>query len=200
MRKIVIAFLLLAVLAACVPATEPPESTPFPSPSPMPSATSTFTPMPDALWVSPAVPAQLVNLSQTWGIPLTDDPALATQKLEISNSGSLWIYALVAPFPTLIDEVDSQTLVAHWQGNPTDLMAGRSLLMAESTRSVFSVLWGEPASGVVRVLPSEQIADEAWTKSAWAIIPFEEIQPKWKVVGVDGQSPIRKILTRKLIR
>lgn len=148
--------------------------------------------MPDALWVSPAVPAQLADLSRTWGIPLTTNSASATQKLELSDSGSLWIYALVAPFPTVIDGVDSQTLVATWKGNPTDLMAGRSLLMAESTWSVFSALWGEPASGAVRVLPSEQILDSAWKESAWAIIPFEEIQPKWKVLSVDGQSPIHK--------
>ena len=27
---------------------------------------------------------------------------------------------------------------------------------------------------------------------AWAIIPFEKIEPKWKVLTVDGQSPIQK--------
>jgi poly-gamma-glutamate synthesis protein (capsule biosynthesis protein) len=27
---------------------------------------------------------------------------------------------------------------------------------------------------------------------AWAIIPFEALEPKWKVLTVDGQSPIRK--------
>jgi poly-gamma-glutamate synthesis protein (capsule biosynthesis protein) len=34
--------------------------------------------------------------------------------------------------------------------------------------------------------------DLAWNTSAWAIIPFEDIQPKWKVLAVDGQSPIHK--------
>jgi poly-gamma-glutamate synthesis protein (capsule biosynthesis protein) len=33
----------------------------------------------------------------------------------------------------------------------------------------------------------------AWTEpSTWAIIPFEEIQPKWKVLAVDGISPLQK--------
>lgn len=175
-----------------MPATPLPANTFTPSATPAPSTTATSTPIPEALWVSPAAPAQLVNLSQTWGIPLTDDPALATHKLEFSDSGSLWIYALVAPFPTLTDSVDSQALIASWQGNPTDPLAGHTLLMAESTRSFFSALWGEPAEGVVRTLPAEQIMDEAWTESAWGIIPFEEIQPKWKVIAVDGQSPIQK--------
>jgi poly-gamma-glutamate synthesis protein (capsule biosynthesis protein) len=135
-----------------------------------------------------------VNFSQTWGIPRTNDPALATQKLEISDtsSGSLWIYALVAPFPTLTDDVDSQALIAAWKGNPAAPFTGHGFLLAESTLGVLTALWGEPASGVVQVLPPEQILDSAWTESAWAIIPFEEIQPKWKVISVDGQSPIHK--------
>lgn len=148
--------------------------------------------MPEALWIDPAAPPQLVNLAQTWGISLTGDPLLATQKLELSDSGSLWIYALVAPFPTLTDEVASQALIARWRGDSTAPLAGSSLLMAESTRLVFSAQWGEPAAGVVRVLPEREILDSAWKESAWALIPFEDIQPKWKVLAVDGQSPIRK--------
>lgn len=182
----------LLLLAACAPAAEPLRGTPQPTPSPTPTHTATFTPIPDALWIDPAAPAELAALTRAWGIPLTDDPASATQKLERADSGALWIYALVAPFPTLVDSVDSRTLIARWQGNPTDLIPGRSLLMAESTRSLFSDLWGEPAKGVVRVLPAEQITDEAWKQTAWAIIPFEEIHPKWKVIAVDDQSPLRK--------
>ena len=86
MKKLPTFFLLLVILSACAPATDAPVRTPLPSPSPVPSATPTSTPMPDALWVDPAAPAQLVDLSQTWGIPLTDDPSLATQKLTLSDA------------------------------------------------------------------------------------------------------------------
>jgi poly-gamma-glutamate synthesis protein (capsule biosynthesis protein) len=190
MKKLPFLFLLLAVLAACAPATEAPVVMPLPSPSPAPTIAATSTPMPDALWIDPAVPAKLAGLGQTWGIPITtEDPALATQKLELSDSGSLWVYALVAPFPTVTDDVTYADLLSAWKG---ESRMGHDLLLAESTLAAFTALWGEPASGVVRVLPSEQIKDEAWKESAWAIIPFEEIQPKWKVLAVDGQSPIRK--------
>ncbi len=189
MKKFHALFLVLAILAACVPATELP-NTPAPSPSPLPSAT--FTPMPAALWINPAVPTQLFEITKSWNIPLTDDPALATQKLDISTSGTLWMYALVAPFPTLTDDVDSQTLIAAWKGTPSAPIAGHAILVAESTLGALTALWGEPASGAVRVLPAEQILDSAWTESAWAIIPFEEIQPKWKVISLDGQSPLHK--------
>jgi poly-gamma-glutamate synthesis protein (capsule biosynthesis protein) len=191
MKKFLVTLLALVLLAACAPATELPIETltPMLPPSQVPA---TNTPMPEALWVSSAVPTNLFEITNSWNIPLTNDPALATQKLNISGSGSMWIYALVAPFPTLTDEVDSQALVAVWKGVPTAPIAGHVILLADSTLEVFSALWGKPASGAVKVVPSQQILDSAWTESAWAIIPFEDIQPKWKVLSVDGQSPIHK--------
>jgi poly-gamma-glutamate synthesis protein (capsule biosynthesis protein) len=148
--------------------------------------------MPEALWVSPAIPADLLKLAQTWDIPHTDDLSLATQKLDVTDSGSLWIYALVAPFATLTDDVTNQDLHSLWSGSSSGPLAGRGLLMAESTLKAFTALWGEPASGAVRIVSSDVLVDTAWTESAWAIIPFEDIQPKWKVLSVDGQSPLRK--------
>jgi poly-gamma-glutamate synthesis protein (capsule biosynthesis protein) len=195
MKQFLVAFICLAILAACVPATELPTATQtvVPSPSPLP-ATNTPTPMPDALWVSPAVPAGLLEIAKSWGIPKTDDPALATQKLDISDTpqGSTWIYALVAPFPTVTDDVTYADLLSTWKGVPTGPTAGHVILLAESTLRALAVLWGEPASGAVRVVPLDQMVDTAWKESAWAIIPFEDIQPKWKVLSVDGQSPIHK--------
>ena len=42
-------------------------------------------------------------------------------------------------------------------------------------------------------MPKEQVLETAWTtQNTWAIIPFEEIQPRWKVLLIDGQSPIHK--------
>jgi poly-gamma-glutamate synthesis protein (capsule biosynthesis protein) len=104
----------------------------------------------------------------------------------------MWIYALVAPFPTVTDDVDSQALAAAWKGAPSAPIASHVILLSESTLRAFTALWGEPASGAVRVVPSDQLVDTAWKESAWAIIPFEDIQPKWKVLSVDGQSPIHK--------
>jgi poly-gamma-glutamate synthesis protein (capsule biosynthesis protein) len=194
MKKFLVTITYIAILAACVPATALPVNTPpVPSPSPLP-ATNTPTPMPDALWVSPAVPAGLLEIAKSWGIPKTDDPALATQKLDISDTpqGSTWIYALVAPFPTVTDDVTYADLLSTWKGVPTGPTAGHVILLAESTLRALAVLWGEPASGAVRVVPLDQMVDTAWKESAWAIIPFEDIQPKWKVLSVDGQSPIHK--------
>ena len=190
MKKIFITILLISILAACAPA-ETITPTLVPSLTP-PAPTVTSTPMPDALWVSPAVPANLLELAQTWDIPRTDDASLATQKLDIADSGALWIYALVAPFATVTDDVTDQDLLSLWSASSSGPLAGRGLLMAESTLEAFTALWGEPASGAVKIVSSDELIDTAWTESAWAIIPFEDIQPKWKVLSVNGQSPLHK--------
>jgi len=140
------------------------------------------------------VPDDLRAVIQTWDIPLVKDAALATQKLDISDSGALWIYALVAPFPTVTDGVTYEDVSSAWKSaSSSGPMVGHDLLMAESTLEAFTALWGEPASGAVRVVSSDQLLDAAWKDlSSWAIIPFEEIQPKWKVLSVNGESPLHK--------
>jgi hypothetical protein len=106
-----------------------------------------------------------------------------------------WLYVLVAPFPTLRHEVASEELRSVWNnGASPSMFNGKPLLMAESTLAAFKAIWGEPASGSVRSVNDDQLLDAAWTESAWAIIPFEELSPHWKVLTIDGQSPIRKNL------
>ncbi len=189
MKKITFILILFILVSACAPATETPAEPTTAAPQP----TSTQPPMADALWVSPAVPADLRAVAKLSGVPLVDSSDLATQTLDVADSGSVWIYALVAPFPTVTDGIPSTDLIDAWKNGSSLTGNGQPLLMAESTLKALTALWGEPASGAVRTVASDEILAEAWKQPfSWAIIPFEEIQPKWKVLTVDGQSPIRK--------
>lgn len=194
MKKISILLIFIFLFSACAPRqTETPTPASSPTAAPEATATPTRTPMPAALWVSPAAPDALREIAANSGIPITGDVESSTQQLEISTSGSVWIYALVAPFPTVTDDITFDDLLSAWEGALESPLAGRGLLMAESTLRALTALWGEPARGAVRSVPSDKLLETAWTDmSSWAIIPFEEIQPKWKVLSVDGQSPIRK--------
>jgi len=135
---------------------------------------------------SDAVPQGLRDLIAGYEIPPD-----ASIRLDVSRPGAdgiqfTWVYTMVAPFPTVKDGVTLAELHSYWaEGGPP-------LLMAESTLMAFTAVWGEPASGSVRSVPEDELLNEAWTESAWAIVPFESIEPKWKVLTVDGQSPIRK--------
>jgi len=190
MKKISSLLIFIFIFTACAPAAE---VTVVPSATPLLISTATTIPQTPALWVSLAVPDDLRAVAQTWDIPLVDDAALATQKLDVTNSGALWIYALVAPFPTVTDDVTYADLESTWKGASSGPLAGHGLLLAESTLEAFTARWGEPATGAVRSVPSDEMLDIAWgDMSSWAIIPFEEIESKWKVLSVDGQSPIHK--------
>ena len=104
------------------------------------------------------------------------------------------VFALVAPFPTITDGVSFEELKRAWlEGIAPEPFYGHPLLMTESTRTGFSDLWGEPASSAVLTVPEDQLLETAWSSMpSWGIVPFDALEPKWKVLTVDGQSPIRK--------
>ena len=104
------------------------------------------------------------------------------------------VYALVAPFPTVTDGVSLEELKRAWvEGIAPAPFDGQPLLMDESTRATLRALWGEPASRAARIVPAGQLLETAWSEMpSWAIVPFDALEPKWKVLTIDGQSPIRK--------
>ena len=117
--------------------------------------------------------------------------------IEISRQNTTQVplvYVLVAPFPTVTDGITTDELTLAWtQGVVPGPFNGHPLLMDESTLEAISALWDAPAPGVVRTVADDRLLDTAWSEpGSWAIIPFDELQPRWKALTVDGQSPIRK--------
>ncbi len=172
-------------------------------PTYVPSATSaptesvlapTATSAADSIWIGAGVPESLAQHALTNGLTLSTDQNSASAKLDISaEPGANWIYALVAPFPTVSDDVPLADIESSWKGAQAGPFSGRPIWMSDSTRAAFASLWGEPALGAVQTAPADKLVDAAWAnRPAWAIVPFEEIEPRWKVLSVDGQSPIHK--------
>jgi poly-gamma-glutamate synthesis protein (capsule biosynthesis protein) len=159
------------------------------------SAEPVQTTVPPYLWISPAVPDHLRQFAIGSGLPLAGLSDSATIRLDVSqfsdSQSATWIYALVVPFPTTTDGVLLTDIQNTWDGAATGPFAGRPLWMDESTLAAFSALWGVPVSGSVRMVAADQLIDSAWAeRPAWAIVPFEELEPRWKVLSVDGQSPV----------
>jgi len=146
------------------------------------------------------VPDELRQDAQNSGIRIVTDSPQASVRLDLANTqssnpnqNSVWTYALVAPFPTVTDGVTADDLKAAWHGSSSGPFAGRPLWMTDSTLAAFTALWGAPADSAVTTAPADQLVDDAWkTLPSWGIVPFESLDPKWKVLTVDGQSPIRK--------
>ncbi len=202
-RGLLLALAASIVLAGCnLPAGVAPSPdgaapsttlTPFqPDLSPDPTAE------PDPLWyLAPGLPEAFVaQLELPEGAQLTEDAAAAQHSITLGGEGqplAQWVYALVAPFPTIAEEVSSADLQGAWAGRSAGPFAGMPLLLSESTLAAFSAAWGEPAAGAVQVLPAEDLLDAAWAQQpSWALVPFEALAPRWKVLAVDGQAPVWK--------
>lgn len=161
---------------------------------PLPSPTSTLSPYP--LWLEPGLPDALREAALAWNLPPASSASSATLQLGFAapydKIASTWIYALVAPFPTTLDSVTLDDLKAAWSASSSGPLAGSPLWMAESTQRAFTALWGEAGPGAVRTAPAGELVEQMWqNRPAWGIVPFETLEPKLKVLAVDGQSPIR---------
>jgi hypothetical protein len=163
---------------------------PIPSESPTPSIRLVWLPayLPEKIRITFTLPA---------GYNLAVTPEEADITLELSGQNAQptiqWIYSLVAPFPTITDGVTLEELRSTWDGIPVSPFNDDPLLMDENTLNVLTALWGPPAAKSVQVLLADELLDYAWSNiPSWAIIPFENLNPRWKVLTIDGQSPVRK--------
>jgi poly-gamma-glutamate synthesis protein (capsule biosynthesis protein) len=155
---------------------------------------------PPAIWIDPALPAAFrqalrlpPDLSQ-WpqdGSPLP--PGVLRVETSAERPITHWVYALVTPFSSTIQGVSYEDIRRTWNGEAAGPFAGQPLLMDESTYRSFSALWGAPAGETVATVPGEELLNYAWGhQPAWALAPFESLDPRWKVLPVDGLSPIQK--------
>ncbi len=176
----------------------PPSATatqaPLATATPLPSATPIDTPEPVYfLWTAPYVPQKIIdNLSLPPNFLPTERLATANYRLEVGtgNPASQWIFALVAPFPTIPDGISASDLKDFWAGLKPGLFNNRPLLLDENTYQMIGLTWGPPAQGVTTVLKPEELLAYAWgNQPSWAIIPFEALQPRWKVLEIDGVTP-----------
>ena len=184
--------LLLVAGCSAAPETEAPTAQ-LPTTTPLPAATPPPTPTPSTvrLWVSPALPADLLEsaslVTQLGELPVewVGDPALAKVRIEPNPDRPLarWIYALVAPFPTLVDHISLQELRRGWtQDDPT-------VYVSDPVREEMTPLLGSKSEA--RVTPEEELLDRVWEAGdAYAIIPFEGLEPRWKVIRVSDSSPL----------
>ena len=103
------------------------------------------------------------------------------------------IYAAVVPFFTVEDGITAEELKACWQGQ---LEGGeqRKIYISPEAYKLWSVLWGEPGINVITNNPEDLLEQVENSEHALAIVPFEELEPHWKVLKIDGVSPLDKPL------
>lgn len=171
--------------------TQAPTITPtIPTPEP------TRTTQPPAVWIDPRLPVEIL---QSFGNSPTvirvgsKEEALLSLTIDTEEPLSTWIYALAAPFATVTDDVSTESLVAFWKGNA--VFPASALVMPPAIFDSLKARYGSPL-GDARPLAEEDLLTFCQShQKAWAILPFEKLEPQWKVISLDGNSPIHKDFT-----
>ncbi len=98
-----------------------------------------------------------------------------------------WIFAVAAPFPTFADNISLDDIQRAWQDG--------ALMLTAEMEAILQTWWGVPAIPATIVAP-EVLIETLWqTQTAYddpqlTILPFEQLDPRLKVLAVEGNSPI----------
>jgi len=146
-------------------------------------------------------------------------PEIQAPQGEILHTSN-WVYALVAPFPTIIDDLSSEEFQELWFGgwdwedflsssniqiatlsdeefqqlrsDLLDRLPFRKLYVPETIAGVMRIMWGYPDGTLVKIVETLPNPDTLWEENAWALVPFEDLHPKLKVISINGISPLFK--------
>ena len=147
------------------------------------------------IWIQPGVPEAFLAELDLSGLTLVETGDEADMKIsampvtEGVTDGTIWTYALAAPFYTTTDTLALAELKGLWQGQTIDGFS--EVVVTESTAAAIQVVLGEPSAGTVKIVDSETLQSQAIGDDPLVtILPFENLTPAWKVLRVDGLSPI----------
>ena len=149
------------------------------------------------LWIHPDLPEafrkQVETLPQ---IKSAESQAEADLVLDYTHDGIYdveWVFVLAAPFPVVRDGVTEMELEAILAGEGSGDLAEVRVLISTETEAMLKGSGFVLSGSVVQVLPSEELLGTAWREDdTWAILPFEEVEPRWKVLEVEEMSPFRE--------
>ncbi len=142
------------------------------------------------VWLDGDLPELLksqITLNPGWQLAGQVDQAQLRLRIDPRGTAALkWVYALVTPFWQRRVEANSADLRKAWQ----QATAGEEIWLSPETEAVFSAWWGPPGAGALRVVSADRLVQQAWDEgAAWALVPFEQVEPRWRVLRVDRQSP-----------
>ncbi len=185
-------------IAPTVTPTAPPEPTATPAPTDTPVPTPT--PAPLAVALDPALPDDLRAAFAAAGEAAPGAPALvvagegetglATVGLTAGDSDGIALaerfYVAVVPFDTVQDDVSLEELKARWAGS------GGGPLYVTADSAMLSAIFGEGKGA--EVAAEELLATLQDDRTAIGLIPFDMLDPRYKVLTIDGANVLSNTL------
>lgn len=171
------------------PTTPPPTATSLPSPTP------TATPGPLKLHLSPELPAEVfASIPTPLGMVLSNDPQEADIIIEVASDEQIYelvsyqVYALVAPFFTVQDDIALKQLTVLLSGKEDQEETPFNAIFATEPISLLKRLLDSKNPNQVKLTPTDDLS--AIPDGSWMIVPFDELQPEFKVISIDGLNPL----------
>ncbi len=167
-----------------------PSATNVPTVNVIPSPTVVAEPV---IWLDDSLPVGLFDqISRQGQIQVQSDKEKSNVWLETTTpdqSQVTWVYALVTPFPSLTEQIGFDQLRDWWQGRADE--QALPILVSEDTANSIEPLLGMYSPLYVTITKEDDLLEVAWSqRDVLAIVPFEQLQPRWKVISLNGQSPI----------
>lgn len=184
--------------------TSPSTSHPRPRPTNTPAPTATLAPvnlngpltvaldpgLPEE-WVGPLLGAlnqidQVQAANGVYPVQVLDQTDNAKIVIEAGPWGGSEValaqrfFAVVAPFATLTDDITFDELQARWQGQSKN----GTLMADSSTLQLLAPVLGEGDAVIVE--PGDLLNELEESPDALGIVPFDQIDPRFKVLTVDG--------------
>lgn len=205
---VLLSLVLLLALSACQ-STQVPEATPTetaiptkpaptPTPTSLPSPTPTLAPL--KVSVDAVLPAELQA-----AVKLPSGTAAAENKKEadiaietVSNILEYayqdnWVYVLVAPFFTVEDDVSLSELRTMLT-DPLEEGKNQAPVIKVFSSDVSTIQYllklKNPTSSFHLIDEPQTVPLEETDSDYWMILPFDKLQPEWKVLSIDGKSPL----------
>jgi poly-gamma-glutamate synthesis protein (capsule biosynthesis protein) len=126
--------------------------------------------------------------------------AAVSTSVQTGHAQAQRVLAVVAPFPTVADGLSADALRAFWQGDANALRAlGNDapptlFIDTETAASVKSVFGAPGASAQIQIVATNDVLAAAWgaRPAAFAIVPFDRLEARWKLLHVDGVNLFEK--------
>ena len=190
----------------------PPSATPPPTSAPTATPPPTPTPEPLVAYLSPDVPADVADVArqglEAWAVEPAGGAPRAIQWTDAAEGAAISIelaplaaadpavtiaeryYAVVAPFDTLADDVSHNDLLQRWVGLSS---VGILYVTPESEGPLRTLLDGEVHGA--EVVPADEMLDRLLERrDAIGVLPFERLDPRFKVLAVDGANALSNTL------
>lgn len=103
------------------------------------------------------------------------------------------VFAAAVPFMTVDDDFSIEELQELWRGTPVDGQY-TTLFVSNQTLGILNDAWGPNSSNVKAKDRDSLLPSVEATEGAVAILSFDEITPRWKILKINGMSPLDKPL------